>query len=74
MAIFFTKNLYFRTKNSFMTPIFTQFVLSHASDSTTSLNIGETDAWAVHHLKFGGSVPPVPPKSLPMPSLMSAIV
>jgi len=27
-----------------MTPFFIHFVLSHASDNTTSRNIGETDA------------------------------
>ena len=66
MALFFTKNLYFRTRNSFMTPFLTQFVLSHASDNTTSRNIGGTDAWGVPHLTFLGDRPPVLPKSLPM--------
>src|SRR6218665_1005102 len=71
MALFFTKNLYFRIKNFFMTPFFTQLVLSHASDNTTSRNIGGTDAWSVGtvpHLKFWGDRPPVPPKSPPMHS------
>ena len=27
-------------------------------DNTTSQNIGGTDAWALPHLKFGGTVPP----------------
>src|SRR6218665_2571748 len=40
MAFFLTKNFYFRTKNSFATPYFTQFVLSHASNYTTSGNVG----------------------------------
>src|SRR6218665_110134 len=40
------KNLCFRTKNSLMTPVFTHFVLSHASTDTTSRNIGGTDTWA----------------------------
>src|SRR6218665_44718 len=45
-------NHYFR-KKSFMTPFFTLFVLSRASDNTTSLKLLEgTDAWAVPHLKF----------------------
>src|SRR6218665_2195367 len=54
LTLFFTKNLYFifRTKNSIMTPSFTQFVLSHSSDNTTSQNIWGKDAWAVPHLKF----------------------
>src|SRR6218665_2209107 len=46
------KNLCFRTKNSTMTPVFTHFVLSHASTNTTSRNIGGTDTWAVPHLKL----------------------
>src|SRR6218665_3707715 len=43
------KNLCFRTKNSFMTPVFTHFELSHASTDTTSRNIGGTDTWAAPH-------------------------
>src|SRR6218665_2238469 len=54
LAIFLPKNLYFRTKYSFMPLSFSQLVLSHASDNTTSRNIGGTDAWAVPHLKFWG--------------------
>src|SRR6218665_1811926 len=30
-----------------MTPVFTHFVLSHASANTASRNIGGTDTWAV---------------------------
>src|SRR6218665_1888957 len=41
------KNLCFRTKNSLMTPVFTHFVLLHASTNTTSRNIEGTDTWAV---------------------------
>jgi|SRR6218665_1533785 len=37
----------FHTKNSFVSPYFSHFVLSGASFNTTSPNIGETDAWAV---------------------------
>jgi len=71
MVLFFTKNLYFRSKNSFMTPFFTQFVLSHASDNTTSRNIGGTGAWAVPTTNFGGDRPP---KSPPMhPSALAYI-
>ena len=48
-------------KNFFMTPFFTLFVFSRASDNTTSENIGGTDAWAVPHLKFlGGPFPQFP--------------
>src|SRR6218665_1275960 len=55
-------------KKFLMTPFFTQFVLSHASDNTTSRNIGGTDAWAVPHLQFVGTVPQSLPKSPPMHS------
>src|SRR6218665_91221 len=48
-------------KNTF----FTMLILSHASDNTTSLNIGGTNAWAVPHLKFWGTVPS-PPRSPPL--------
>jgi len=59
MTLFFTKNLYFREKFPRDT-FFTQFILLHASDNTSSRNIGVTDAWAVptSHL-FGGPSPPV---------------
>jgi len=42
---------------------FTQFLLSHASDNTTSRNIGGTDAWAVppQTSNFGGDRPPSHP-------------
>ena len=47
---------------------FTLFILSHTSDNTTSQNIGGgTNAWAVPHLKFGGTVPrQFPPRSPPL--------
>jgi len=61
MALFFTKNLYFRTKNSFMTSFFTHFVLSHAFDNTTSQNIRGTDAWAVPPPQIWGDCLPSPP-------------
>src|SRR6218665_2090699 len=48
-------------KDSLTTPFFTLFVLSRASDNTTSQNIGGTDAWAVPHLKFRGRPPRSPP-------------
>jgi len=66
MTLFSTKHLYFRANISSSTPFFSQFVLCHASNDTTSRNIGETDAWVVPHLKFWVTVPPVPPKSPPM--------
>jgi len=43
-----------------MTPFFNQFVLLHASDNTTSRNIGGTDAWAVPTSNFGRIVPQAP--------------
>src|SRR6218665_1243929 len=43
------------------TPFVTLFILSRASDNTTSLNIGGTNAWAVLHLKFLGGPSPSPP-------------
>src|SRR6218665_1342752 len=49
------------------TPFFTRFILSRASDNTSSQNIGGTNAWAVPHLKFwGGPSAPVPPRSPPL--------
>src|SRR6218665_10496 len=51
-----------RNKNTF----FTLFILSRASDNTTSQNIGGTDAWAVPHLKFWGNRLPQPPRSPPL--------
>src|SRR6218665_4001758 len=56
----------FSEKNSVMTLFFTLFVLSRASDNTASQNIRGTDAWAVPHLKFWGTVPRVPPRSPPL--------
>jgi len=49
-------------KNTF----FTMFVLSRASDNTTSLNIGGTNAWAVPPPQILGDRPPVPPRSPPL--------
>ena len=63
---FLTRKTTISEKNSFVTPFFTLFVLSCASDNTTSQNIGGTDAWAVPHLTFWGDRPPSPPRSPPM--------
>ena len=64
---FLTRTTTISEKNSFMTPFFTLFVLSRASDYTTSQNIGGTDAWAVPPPQsFFGTVPPVPPRSPPL--------
>ena len=49
-------------KNTF----FTMFVLSRASDNTTSLNIGGPMHGPSPHLKFWGDRPPVPPRSPPL--------
>src|SRR6218665_3090198 len=53
--------------NFLMTPFFTRFVLSRASDNTTSQNIGGTDAWTVPPTSNLGDRPPAPPKSPPVP-------
>src|SRR6218665_3327532 len=39
------------------TPFFTLFILSRASDNTTSQNIGGTDAWAVPPPQIWGPSP-----------------
>src|SRR6218665_2010557 len=57
------KNHYFRKEFLDKTNFFTLFVLSRASDNTTSLNIGGTNAWAVLHLKFWRDRSPVLPRS-----------
>jgi len=43
------------------TPFFTLLILSHASDNTTSLNIGGTNAWAVPTSNLGGGTVPQSP-------------
>src|SRR6218665_686271 len=48
------------------TTFFTLFILSRASDNTISLNIGGTNVWAFPTSNFGGTVPPVPPRSPPL--------
>src|SRR6218665_1778518 len=53
------KSLHFRTKNALITPLFTQFVLSHASSNTTSRNIGGTDTWAAPTSNFGRGPSPI---------------
>jgi len=59
---FLTRTTTISEKNSFMTPFFTLFVLSRASENTTSQNIGGTDAWAVPPPQiFGLTVPHSPP-------------
>ena len=57
-----------RTKTRTRINIPGHFVFCLTSHNSTSQNIGGTDAWAVPHLKFGGTVPPSPPYSLPMPN------
>jgi len=62
---FFAKNLYFRTNIFSLTPFFNQFVLCHASNNTTSRNIGGQ----MHEpspSQIWGASPQFPPKSLPM--------
>ena len=57
---FLTTKTSISDKKSLLTLFFTQFVLSHAPDNTTSPNIGGTDTWAVPISNFWGTVPPVP--------------
>src|SRR6218665_340494 len=59
-------------KNSCMTP-FLLSVLSRASDNTACQNIGGRMHGPSPHLKFWGTVPPVPPRSPPL-RLLSGIV
>src|SRR6218665_1925739 len=61
MALFFTKTSISEQKYSFMTPFFTQFVHSHASDNTTSRNIGGDGRMGRPPTSnFFGTVPPAP--------------
>jgi len=48
----------FQNKKFLVDTFFIQFLLSHASDNTTSRNIG---GWAVPHLKFWRGPSPSPP-------------
>src|SRR6218665_1882878 len=52
------KNSYFRKEFLDKTIFYTLFVLSRASDNTTSLNIGGTNAWAVLPTSNLGGRPP----------------
>src|SRR6218665_389597 len=71
---FFTRKSAISENNSLTTPFFTLFVLSRASDNTTSPNIEGTDAWAVPTSNFGGTVPPVPPRSPPLIDCHSGVL
>ena len=58
---FLTIKTHVSETNSFMTPsFFTLFVLSRASDNTTSQNIGRDGCMGRPHLKFGWDRPPAP--------------
>src|SRR6218665_3250851 len=52
------------------TPFFTLFILSRASDHTTSQNIEETNAWAVPPPQIWGDRPPSPPSPPRSPLLV----
>ena len=67
MTLFFTKNLYFRTKNSFMTHFFTQFVLSHASYNISKYWGDGSMHGQTPTSNFWETVPQSPLKSPPMP-------
>src|SRR6218665_2199049 len=60
------KNHYFGKEFLDRTIFFTLFVLSRASDNTTSLNIGGSMHGPSPHLKFWGAVHPSPPRSPPL--------
>src|SRR6218665_2694080 len=57
-------------------PFFTLFILSRASDITTSLNIGGTNACMGRPPPqiLGGTVPPVSPRSPPLLSYCYTII
>src|SRR6218665_1593145 len=61
-------------KNSFMTPFFNLFVLSRASDNTTSQNIGGRMHGPFPHLKFFGDRPPVSPTCRSPPLVLWPVV
>src|SRR6218665_1271135 len=63
------KNYYFGKEFLDSTIFFTLFVLSRASENTTSLNIGRTNAWSVPLLKvLWGPFPSVGYRSPPLPA------
>ena len=68
MALFFTKNLYFRTKNSFMTPFFTQFVL-HTHPITLLFEIWGGRMHGPSPSKICGGPSPSPLRSPPIQTL-----
>ena len=81
MTLFLTKNLYFTTKNSFISPFLVTSYFSRAFLNITFPNIGstqmkngtanlkytpDTDAWAIPTSNVWGTVPSVPLKAPPM--------
>jgi len=63
---FFTRKTPVSENNFFITPFFTLFVLSHASDKHYFSKYWGTDAWAVPTSIFWGDRPPSPPRSPPV--------
>src|SRR6218665_1478607 len=63
---FFTRKSTISKNNSLIRPYFLLCLYFRASDNTTSLNIGGTNAWDVPppQICFGGTVPPVFPLGL----------
>ena len=59
--IFAMLNVVFEPFLTRKTPFFTLFILSRASNNTTSLNIGGTNAWAVAPPQILVDRPPSPP-------------
>src|SRR6218665_725813 len=75
MALSSREKLTISEKNSFVhDTFFTLFLLLHACDNVTSLNIGGRMHGPSPHLKFfGGPSPQSKPKSPPMPGTMSLL-
>src|SRR6218665_684086 len=64
---FFTRKTPISENNSFTTPFFTLFMLSHASDKHYFSKYWGDGCMGSHpHLKFWGPAPPVPPRSPPV--------
>src|SRR6218665_2448938 len=71
---FFTRKSTISEKNALTTTFFTLFVLSRASDNTTSQNIRGWIHGPASHLKFGGPSPESPLGLRPWPYLSYLII
>src|SRR6218665_3830202 len=59
--------------NVVKTPLFTRFILSRASDNTTSQNIGGRMHGPSPTSNFGGTVPSVPDRSPPLVGTLTVL-